>query len=193
MDFVYKLGTIGFMKLSDYLQKHHITPAEFTRKIGAKGSATISRYLSGERTPNAKIMERIEQATSGLVSKRDFGDQAKIERRVKYEKLMLHCDFSPDFVQNANLQDLPDFWQDLGLKEWRAANDNLSFPIWQAKQVLQARLEIAPNQDLILDNCRRDIKSVIGAANQILAMLGKNLIYYPGINPLYRRFKKGIR
>lgn len=59
------------MKLSEYLEAHSISYAEFARMIQAKGKDTVRRYATG-RIPQEPYMTRIAEATGGKVTANDF-------------------------------------------------------------------------------------------------------------------------
>jgi transcriptional regulator with XRE-family HTH domain len=60
------------MKLSEYLEAHGLTYAEFARMIDVKGNETVRRYAEGVRTPDKKRMARIAEATDFKVTANDF-------------------------------------------------------------------------------------------------------------------------
>lgn len=193
MEKVPKMGTIRLMKLADYLLQNDLSPAEFTRLLGLSSSATIRRYMLGERLPREEILLRIIQATGGKVTREDFisggVSQAVIAKKGRQKRFM-YCNFSAGFVRSVDEQQLQDF----GLEGWymhAAANENISFPVWQAKQALQCRLEIESNGNLILDGRRVAMKQAIIEANQVLRDLNKPSIYYPCLNPIHSSRKSG--
>lgn len=179
--------TIRIMKLADYLLQQNLNAAEFTRLLGLSSSATIRRYILGERIPKEEILIRIAEVTGGQVNRQDFTDMASsggIKQQQRRRKLLC-CSFSSGFIQHLDEQQLQDF----GLDKWylrEPANENITFPIWQAKQILQGRLEIESNGNLILDGRKKDARQVIEAANGILQMMGKHLIHYPGLHPIHQ-------
>ncbi len=179
--------TIRIMKLADYLLQQNLNAAEFTRLLGLSSSATIRRYILGERIPKEEILIRIAEVTGGQVNRQDFVDTASsggIKQQQRRRRLLC-CSFSSNFVQHLDEQQLHDF----GLDGWylrEPANENITFPIWQAKQILQGRLEIESNGNLILDGRKKDARQVIEAANGILQMMGKHLIHYPGLHPIHQ-------
>lgn len=59
------------MKLRPYLDEKKISPADFAREIRVE-TASVHRYLTGERIPRMEILERIIQATEGAVQANDF-------------------------------------------------------------------------------------------------------------------------
>jgi len=63
------------MKLSEYLEKNSIRPAEFARAIGVTPAA-ITGYCNGGFKPSAKKARQIEIETNGKVSLKDFVDEA---------------------------------------------------------------------------------------------------------------------
>lgn len=59
------------MNLRPYLEENEISPAQFAREIRVE-TASVHRYLCGERIPRREIMERIVRATNGAVQANDF-------------------------------------------------------------------------------------------------------------------------
>ena len=59
------------MQLYKYLINHNISQSEFADKIGVS-QPTLSRYVNGDTLPSVVIGARIETATSGEVSTRDW-------------------------------------------------------------------------------------------------------------------------
>jgi transcriptional regulator with XRE-family HTH domain len=58
------------MKLRDYLCEHDVTVKVFAERIG-KSRAQVHRYLLGKNL-TMDVIERIREATGGLVSPADF-------------------------------------------------------------------------------------------------------------------------
>ena len=59
------------MQLYKYLIHHNISQSEFADKIGVS-QPTLSRYVNGDTLPSVVIGARIETATGGEVSTRDW-------------------------------------------------------------------------------------------------------------------------
>ena len=59
------------MQLYKYLINQNISQSEFAEKIGVS-QPTLSRYVNGDTLPSVVIGARIETATSGEVSVRDW-------------------------------------------------------------------------------------------------------------------------
>lgn len=59
------------MDLAAYLQTKNQTPDEFAEDVRVSPN-TIGRYIRGDRFPRADVMQRIVQATSGVVTPNDF-------------------------------------------------------------------------------------------------------------------------
>ena len=59
------------MKLKSYLKLFEISNIDFSKKIGIS-SVSLSRYISGERLPEKKILNKIFKLTEGLVDANDF-------------------------------------------------------------------------------------------------------------------------
>ena len=68
------------MDLKAYLSHKKMTLAAFGVEIGVPNKQTISRYVRGERTPPVETIQRIEEATEGLVTLSDFATQRAVER-----------------------------------------------------------------------------------------------------------------
>lgn len=59
------------MDLSSYLREADIKPTRFAEALGVPAS-TITRLLSGERSPRLDTIAKIERATGGKVTANDF-------------------------------------------------------------------------------------------------------------------------
>jgi predicted transcriptional regulator len=59
------------MRLHDYLRERRETATDFARRIGTT-QAAVTRYLSGDRVPRPKILQRITLETGGAVTANDF-------------------------------------------------------------------------------------------------------------------------
>jgi DNA transposition AAA+ family ATPase len=62
------------MTLGEYLEQSGMSRAAFARQIGVR-EFSVTRYCAG-RVPEARVMERIMEATAGKVSANDFFRQA---------------------------------------------------------------------------------------------------------------------
>ena len=59
------------MKLKSYLKLFKISNLDFSKEIGIS-SVSLSRYISGERLPEKRILNNIFKLTNGLVDANDF-------------------------------------------------------------------------------------------------------------------------
>lgn len=59
------------MTLAEYLDRHKLSQNEFGRRIGAAGG-TVSRWTTGRRRPTLELMMKIERATGGWVTAKEF-------------------------------------------------------------------------------------------------------------------------
>lgn len=59
------------MQLRRYLKANDISVSAFAAAIGV-GDAAVYKYLSGERYPSRRRLERIAQVTGGQVLPNDF-------------------------------------------------------------------------------------------------------------------------
>lgn len=59
------------MRLTDYLDAHSITDAEFGSRIGLS-QPQVSKLRRGKHWPQRETMERIREATGGAVTADDF-------------------------------------------------------------------------------------------------------------------------
>ena len=59
------------MKLKSYLKLFEISNIDFSKKIGIS-RVSLSRYISGERLPEKRILNKIFKLTDGLVDANDF-------------------------------------------------------------------------------------------------------------------------
>ena len=68
------------MKLRDWLHREGIKDGDFADRIGIARS-TMSRYLSGQRVPNTKIVRRVREETNGEVQEPDWTFPEYVESR----------------------------------------------------------------------------------------------------------------
>jgi len=61
------------MQLLDHIKAEGLTLAAFADRVGVS-QATISRYISGDRTPSVKMIGRIAAETGGAVGFVDWVD-----------------------------------------------------------------------------------------------------------------------
>ncbi len=61
------------MKLAQYLDQNRIRPSDFARTIGESAS-NLSDWKAGRRLPRLRTVAKIEAATAGQVTARDFVD-----------------------------------------------------------------------------------------------------------------------
>ncbi len=59
------------MKLKSYLKLFNISNVDFSKVIGVS-NVSLSRYISGERLPERRILNKIFESTNGLVDANDF-------------------------------------------------------------------------------------------------------------------------
>lgn len=59
------------MDLKSYLQKNDLTETAFASKAGIP-QATINRYVRGERFPTLEMIRKLDAATEGAVTFRDW-------------------------------------------------------------------------------------------------------------------------
>ncbi len=59
------------MNLKEYLKIFKISNLDFSKSLGIS-NVSLSRYISGDRLPERKILEKIFQITDGLVDANDF-------------------------------------------------------------------------------------------------------------------------
>lgn len=59
------------MTLRDYLAAEKLSFSEFGRRIGTSHE-TVRRYVSGDRTPHWRIMQKIVLVTGAKVTANDF-------------------------------------------------------------------------------------------------------------------------
>lgn len=169
------------MNLKHYLDLHKISITKFAEKIGLKSRASLHRYINGSRVPSLKILQKIEQATDGQVTARDFKAADQTPRR-QYHSLAISlpadCVFSSQFLPFLGQEEVP----------WHTgsdpANQNDNYPLRRAAQILKTRLQILPREELLLDQQPVSISQVIKEANRILKEKGQDLIFYPGVNPI---------
>ena len=59
------------MNLKEYLKLFKISNLNFSKSLGIS-NVSLSRYISGDRLPEKKILEKIFEITDGLVDANDF-------------------------------------------------------------------------------------------------------------------------
>ena len=62
---------VHYMTLGEYLSWKKLTPEAFAKRIGVSRAA-VSRYRSGDRRPEWKVIKRIVKETNGLVTADSF-------------------------------------------------------------------------------------------------------------------------
>lgn len=65
---------LAIMNLSQYLEQSTQSATELATAVGCETS-TITRIIRGERRPSINLAARIERATGGKVSIKDFAEQ----------------------------------------------------------------------------------------------------------------------
>lgn len=65
------------MKLADYLHEHGVRQVDFAAKIGVAQSM-VSRLAAGSHKPSFELLDKIHEATGGLVSFDDFRATAPV-------------------------------------------------------------------------------------------------------------------
>lgn len=56
------------------MDERGLTPATLQRRLGLRSRATVTRYLTGDRAPAPRVLERLIALTGGLVTHEDFID-----------------------------------------------------------------------------------------------------------------------
>ena len=75
------------MNLKKFLNIFNISHHHFAEKIGVS-SVSLSRYISGERVPEKKIINRIFQETEGLIDANDFIIKKKDKSDISKSELL---------------------------------------------------------------------------------------------------------
>lgn len=71
LDTVYRPAIMARMTLAEYLEAEGLKPTQFAQALGAEPS-TVTRMVHGERGPSLDMALRIEAATDGKVTVRDW-------------------------------------------------------------------------------------------------------------------------
>lgn len=66
------LGMMRLMKLSAYMTDKKLTPEEMAEKIGNVSASGVIKWAREERVPRKDQMQRIYEATNGMVTPNDF-------------------------------------------------------------------------------------------------------------------------
>ena len=172
------------MKLADYLQMQRLTPLEFSKQIGVKGSATVHRYIRGERQPEDAIIERIEAATGGWVSRYDFRPEGNVHLAGQCPEASIPCNDNDEFPwsrseQYARNRVSRDFKRMMRQPpEWR----RLSPPLRNAVDTLGPRVRMDRGQrHFWLDGRPAGAQDLVRAANRVLHERRQPVIAYPGV------------
>jgi hypothetical protein len=162
------------MKLADYLHRHRITPSTLRRDLGVRSRATVLRYLSGERIPEPRLLQKIIDLTRGHVQLTDFLSPELPECAVR---VTLSCGSSrlvfPWTTRNAEL--------DASLSADDEEDDSPSLALQKALAILGPRVHRRSAEIYLVDERMTDVRGVIQAANRMLRLWGKPTIPYPGV------------
>lgn len=189
------------MKLADYLDQNDLTPGELRRLLGVKSRSTVMRYLSGERQPAPRIMEKIRELTGGTVTPMDFADPApprcaRIVMGANGEpRLMLPWTSAQPRRRHANDEHgrsgpRYSFPMHRRLPRCYATTSQAdpsgwpSPPLGEAIWVLGARVKVSKRGGFLLDGRLTDSRGVVAAANASLRARDLPTIPYPGVEPL---------
>lgn len=59
------------MRLNEYLSNKEVSQAAFAREID-ESPQNVGRYVNGDRIPEPEVMQKIFDATDGIVTANDF-------------------------------------------------------------------------------------------------------------------------
>lgn len=166
------------MKLADWLHAQAgMTPSALQGLLGIKCRSTLHRYLTGERRPRKKTMERIKKLTRGKVAETDFdGKPPKCAVLVAVNgKTTVILPFSS---RDARL----DLAYRQSLNE-PIEGDDLSTQAKRAILILGGRARYFGRDQFLLDGRPSDLRRVIRAANEILVERWLPPIEYPVAHP----------
>ncbi len=162
------------MKLADYLHRHRLTPSTLRRDLGVRSRATVLRYLTGERIPEPRILQKIIDITQGHVQLTDFLSDDLPECAVR---VVLTCGSTrlvfPWTNRNAEL--------DASLFADEEDDDSPSLALQKAVAILGSRVQRRSSGMYVVDGRMTDVRGVIQAANRLLKLWGKPTIAYPGV------------
>jgi transcriptional regulator with XRE-family HTH domain len=74
----------GIMTLHEWMRAKGLTDAEMAAKLGVLQASTVSRYRTGHRFPEPRILKKIEDVTDRQVTASDFleGAVAKADEKI---------------------------------------------------------------------------------------------------------------
>lgn len=164
------------MKLADYMHANGVTPSTLRKVLGLRSRSSVARYLTGQRIPEPKILQRIIELTRGQVQLADFLNSspprcAAIVRLPNGRSVMVFPWTNRDAELDACLT---------------AANDDAPQPpepVRQAMNVLGPRVRMHGEGLFLLDGRLLDQRRLVQAANRQLDLAGKLPIVYPGAMP----------
>lgn len=170
-----KLRYTGWMKLSDWLFENSMTPRQLRVMLGVKNRSTLHRWMTNERIPAPRVLQKIIEITKGEVQLEDFLDpnppiHAREEKR-------------PD----GSLKWILPWSLDAGRNEQepRPTLPRLSPPLLRAIDALGGRAWYTPSGKFLLDGRLSDPKRLVTAANEILRERGGPTIKYPIVEPIH--------
>lgn len=176
------------------MHEHGLTPRQLRWMLGVKSRSSVLRYLTGERTPSARVMHRIEQITEGRVTRSDFRDPSPPRcARVVVDRFgQPHYVFPWTHVErdrlkggNDNRPRQPGLSPPERPGRLGEAQDEWPFgPLRRAMEVLGTRVRLTRRGRFLLDGRASDAKRVVMAANVELRRRGQPPIPYPGVDPL---------
>jgi len=165
------------MKLADWLHARRLTPEQLRRMLGVKNRSSILRYLTGDRIPHPRLIQKIADVTQGMVTLADFLDPSPprcavvVDDEEEEPKLVFPWTRG-DAYQKAVQQSA--FGPEPGV-------DILSDPVIRALETLGRRAKFTRRGKFLLDGRVSDAKRVVSEANKVLAAEGLTLIAYPGL------------
>lgn len=164
------------MKLSDWLFENSMTPRQLRVMLGVKNRSTLHRWMTNERVPAPRMLQRIIEITNGEVKLEDFLDpnppvHAREEKRPD-GSLKWVLPWSLDAGRHAT--------------DTRPATlPRLSPPLLRAIEVLGGRAWYTPSGKFMLDGRLSDPKRLVSAANVVLRKRGSTVIKYPIVEPIH--------
>lgn len=169
------------MKLADWMHTHHLTPGQLRRMLGVKSRSTVTRWITGERTPSARLLNEIRDLSGGAVTRDDFFDPrppgclrliadraGRVREVYPWTEIELHFPQTGGGPREAAWAgDAEDVWP--------------SPPLQKALDTLHGRARVTGAMEFLFDGRRIDARRLVAEANRVREKHNLPPIAYPGV------------